>query len=112
MYTLPSIASSSKGVCSTTDPIFESDGQPFDGSGWKLSSVLAYPAGVQTPNPSACEGLIVTPTGSVTFTPLISELEIPSGFSRPGLGTSTWTARPDGVSVSIAVGDAFKLPCT
>src|SRR4051794_7563488 len=52
------------GLWTEKSPILDSLGQPAPGG--LLGVSAAYWAGVQTPRPEPTEGLIVTPSGSVT----------------------------------------------
>jgi hypothetical protein len=68
----------------STLPIFASSGHPSPGADSAVS--LAYCAGLQTPSPFACDGLIVTPSGKVTSTFFACPSEIASLSSSPRFG--------------------------
>ena len=100
-YTAPVSFSVRTGVSTSTEPIFDSSGQPDPGSPPAVSA--AYCAGVQTPRPEPADGLTVYPTGSVSVVSFKFDVAIVSGCSQL-CGTSSETFKPLGDSAAFVVG--------
>src|SRR4051794_22043121 len=62
---LPSIGAETIGLLTLKSPIFDSLGQPAPSGELGVSS-FSYWVFVQTPRPAPTEGLMLTPSGSVT----------------------------------------------